>query len=175
MICGRSRIRVARVLFRLATSRGRIAGRCRRPRKPNHNFRRQGRSCNNSAVKLLGATLYRHASWEIRVLAIGRRLGRVWAVYRDLGPAAVTSRIMRRVKRLFGSDDPAHAEWLAQKTSVDEQFDREYGIQTGGLQEIFGYTIVGNNRRHGLSHIASDPDAFTHLLTKLEVDLSTYR
>ena len=109
------------------------------------------------------------------MFAIGRRLGRVWTVYRDLGPAAVTSRIRHRVRRLFGSDDPAHAEWLAQKTRVDEQFDREYGTQTGGVQEIFGYTIAGNNRRHGLSHIASDPDQFTHLLAKLEVDLSTYR
>jgi len=106
------------------------------------------------------------------VLRISRKLQRTWAVYRDLGLAAAASRLVRKVRHLFGWDDGAYANWLAQKAKTDEDFDATYGVQTGGVQELFGYTISGSNARYGLSHIASDPDEFTKLLASLEIEAS---
>lgn len=106
--------------------------------------------------------------------AIARKLRRAWTVYRDLGPATAAARLTGKLKRLFGSDDPAHAAWLAQKARADAQFDQAHGVQTGGVQEIFSYTIAGANAQHGLSHIASDPEHFTRLVGTLEADLSQF-
>lgn len=93
---------------------------------------------------------------------------------RDFGPGTAASKLIRRALRLLGSDHPGHAKWLARKAEVDHRFDQEHGTKTGGIQEIFELTIVGDNARHGLSHIASDPGEFASLISTLKVDLSTF-
>jgi hypothetical protein len=103
-----------------------------------------------------------------------RKLNRVVVVYQDLGLAAVASRLRRRFNQVVGHDDPAHAEWMRYKVSADATFDAAYGTQTGGIQEISDFKIVGENARYGLSHIASDPSYFAEMMADLHLDLSNF-
>ena len=48
------------------------------------------------------------------------------------------------------------------------------GTQTGGIQSIFDLQVVGENARHGLSHIASDPQQFTDTMMSLGLDFASY-
>ncbi|MBA2400366.1 MAG: hypothetical protein H0V72_17000 [Bradyrhizobium sp.] len=106
-------------------------------------------------------------------MTIVRRLNRVASVYRDTGVGGISSRLLRRIRSFAGRDDPQHARWLQQKQAADAAFDAANGTQTGGIQEIFDLNVVGENARHGLSHIASDPDEFSRMMTQLDLDLST--
>jgi SAM-dependent methyltransferase len=106
--------------------------------------------------------------------AIARKLSRAASVYQDMGMAAVLSRLLHRLSLCFGRDNAGHARWLRQKSAVDAAFDAANRTETGGIQEIFQFNIVGSNARHGLSHIASDPNHFSGLMTKLNVDLGKF-
>src|SRR5258705_1489097 len=52
--------------------------------------------------------------------------------------------------------------------------DAAHGTKTGGIQELFELNIVGENARHGLRHIASDPNSFVELMRRLDVDFGNY-
>jgi hypothetical protein len=103
-----------------------------------------------------------------------QKLNRAVVVYQDFGLAAVASRVRRRLEIAVGREHPAHTEWLRYKASVDAEFDTAYGTQTGGIQKISSFTIVGKNARYGSSHIASDPRYFTEMMADLHVDLNNF-
>jgi hypothetical protein len=103
-----------------------------------------------------------------------RKLNRVAVVYQDFGLAAVASRVRRHLEIMVGREGPAHAEWIRCKASADAAFDAAYGTQTGGIQEISDFKIVGKNARYGLSHIASDPSHFTEMMADLHLDLNNW-
>ena len=109
---------------------------------------------------------------ELRTVA--RKIDRLVTVYQEAGLIAVSSRLFRRARQLFGSDDPEHAGWLRQKSEVDVAFDAANGTATGGVQELFELNIIGENARQGLSHIASDPSSFFQLMGRLNIDFSKY-
>ena len=106
----------------------------------------------------------------MRPATLVRKLNRIASVYRDAGVAGISSRLLRRLRRLAGRDDPQHARWLQQKQAADAAFDAANGTQTGGIQEIFALDVVGENSRHGLSHIASDPGEFARMIAELDID-----
>jgi hypothetical protein len=103
-----------------------------------------------------------------------RKLNRAVVIYRDLGSLAVIARLWRRLRQRAGHDEPTHSEWLRWKQASDAAFDSAHGTQTGGIQELFGFQIVGQHAQHGLSHIASDPDQFVAMMAELEIDLRNY-
>ena len=89
-----------------------------------------------------------------------RKLKRAWTVYKDEGLSEIFSRILRRL----GFSDPEHSEWLRLKAEKDAQFDRRLGTDTGGIQDIQVHPILGENAKHGGSHIASDPSDFEAMM-----------
>jgi hypothetical protein len=103
-----------------------------------------------------------------------RKLNRAVVVYQDLGLAAVGMRLGHRFMRAVGYDDPAHAEWMRKKASVDGAFDAAHGTQTGGIQEISGLKIVGENARYAKNHTASEPCYFTEMMGDLDLDLNNF-
>jgi predicted RNA methylase len=105
---------------------------------------------------------------------IARKLSRATSVYQEGGLAAILSRLARRVRRLIGRGDPRHQQWIRYKSDADIAFDTAHGTKTGGIEEIYGYQIVGNNARHGLSHIASDPALFPEMMAGLKIDFATF-
>jgi predicted RNA methylase len=100
-----------------------------------------------------------------------RKLNRALVIYRDLGSLAVIARLGRRLRQRIGRDEPKHSEWLRWKQAADSAFDSTHGTQTGGIQELFGFQIVGQHAQHGLSHIASDPDQFVAMMADLKIDV----
>jgi SAM-dependent methyltransferase len=108
------------------------------------------------------------------MLTVVRKFDRFITVYQEAGLMGAGSRLLRRIRQLFGGDDPKHAEWLRQKTDADIEFDAVNGTATGGVQNLFELNIIGDNARHGVSHIASDPNSFTQLMRGLNIDLSSY-
>jgi SAM-dependent methyltransferase len=111
---------------------------------------------------------------EMKMKVIIRKFKRVITVYQEMGLAAVGSRLLRRIRLYFGSDDPNHARWLREKLAKDAAFDEAMGTRTGGVQSIFDLTIIGENARYGLSHIASDPAEFAAMMASLDIDYSTH-
>lgn len=103
-----------------------------------------------------------------------RKFDRFITVFQEAGVMGVSSRLLRRARQLFGRDEPKHAEWLRQKTDADIEFDSANGTVTGGVQNLFELNILGDNARHGTSHIASDPDSFTRLMGGLNIHFSSY-
>src|SRR5882672_7413379 len=89
-----------------------------------------------------------------------RKLNRVVVVYQDFGLAAVASRVRRHLEIMVGREGPAHAEWIRCKASADAAFDAAYGTQTGGIQEISDFKIVGKNARYGLGSVEIQDSQF---------------
>ena len=99
-----------------------------------------------------------------------RKLKRAWTVYKDEGLSEIFSRILRRL----GFSDPEHSEWLRLKAEKDAQFDRRLGTDTGGIQDIQVHPILGENAKHGGSHIASDPSDFEAMMAAVDLAVSDY-
>jgi SAM-dependent methyltransferase len=60
------------------------------------------------------------------------------------------------------------------KSEGDAEFDAAHGTVTGGVQEVFGLTVAGDNARHAISHIASDTREFAAMMADLHVDHRDY-
>jgi SAM-dependent methyltransferase len=103
---------------------------------------------------------------------VTRKVGRVWVIYRDFGSKAIIERFVNRLRQGFSYGDPDR--WIDSKTRADTEFDAKYGTDTAGIQEIFDLTIVGHNRKHGESHIATDPKDFADVMQSLSIDPSAY-
>lgn len=110
----------------------------------------------------------------MKLEAVVRKFDRLVTVYRDAGLKGVSSRLFWRILDLFGRDDAKHAEWQRQKADADIAFDAANGTKTAGVQELFGLNIIGENARHGVSHIASDPNSFVQLIEQLNIDLGNH-
>ena len=64
-------------------------------------------------------------------------------------------------------------EYLAHKSGIDAAFDAEHGVRTGGVEYLYDLTIVGENARFGIHHIASDPSEFHLAMERLDIDLTS--
>jgi SAM-dependent methyltransferase len=110
----------------------------------------------------------------MRVKVVAHKLNRAVAIYRDEGFRAVALRLLHRIWRFAGGDDPKHAEWLKRKMADDAEFDAAHGTHTGGIQELFGFKIVGENAGHGLSHIASGSNEFSKMMAELDIEYKAF-
>ncbi|MGY3560513.1 hypothetical protein ACVWXP_003782 [Bradyrhizobium sp. USDA 4463] len=91
-------------------------------------------------------------------------------VFSEFGLHEVLRRLVRRLR-----GDRQLALWLNQKEVTDAAFDRRYGTDTGGVQNLSEVTgIVGGNSKYGLSHIATDPEQFTAAIDSLGLPLAEY-
>ena len=106
--------------------------------------------------------------------AIVRQFERLVTVYRDVGLSGVGSRLLRRIADILRRDDTKHADWRRWKADADRAFDAAHGTKTAGIEELFGLDIVGDNARHGVRHIASDPAAFLASMRRLDIDFGNY-
>lgn len=110
----------------------------------------------------------------INRLTFVRRLQRAWIIYSDFGLFELLQRIGRRVGKRAGLVNPKLADWSRRKLERDQMFDSVFGTDTGGVQELFDYNIVGGNVAHGLSHIATDVSDFENLMKNLSLNLAQY-
>jgi SAM-dependent methyltransferase len=90
------------------------------------------------------------------------KIQRVAAVYRDVGISGIGHRVLRKLKR---SDE----QWAKAKAEADAAFDTEMGTQTGGIQKVADLTVVGENAKFGVDHIASDPMTIRAALARLSL------
>ncbi|MBR0995469.1 class I SAM-dependent methyltransferase [Bradyrhizobium japonicum] len=57
----------------------------------------------------------------------------------------------------------------------DAEFDRRFGTDTGGVQNLADQGgIVGDNAKHGLAHIATEPAQFSQIMQTLDLPLSEF-
>src|SRR5689334_15008368 len=103
--------------------------------------------------------------------SLKHKISRIAGIYQDAGLVGVKTRLLHRVRLAFRRDEPGHASWLKNKSRVDSEFDDANRTQTGGIGDIFGLQIRGNNSRHGFSHIASDPCEFADAINSLGIRL----
>lgn len=108
--------------------------------------------------------------WRVNKILLNR-INRLVSVYRDVGLAGIAKRLIRK---LIPQGDSSHARWVREKEATDAAFDTSHGVQTGGVQEIFGLDIVGENACHGIAHIATDPGQFKSMVDRLKVDFSEF-
>lgn len=98
-------------------------------------------------------------------------LQRAMIVRSEYGLRELVVRVLRRLG--FGGRDLA--AWRKLKMEVDTEFDRRFGTDTGGVQNLADESgIVGENAKHGLAHIASDPSQFRQIMDALDVPISEY-
>jgi SAM-dependent methyltransferase len=106
-----------------------------------------------------------------RLNAIQYNIKRMTVVYADFGVGELVRRLLRRA----GIHDRSLSAWRKQKQRSDAEFDARYGTDTGGVQSLADVAdIVGDNAKHGLAHIASDPDQFSGMLGKLALHVPDY-
>lgn len=103
-----------------------------------------------------------------------RKLERAAQLYREHGPLGMASVVAERFRRLTGRLTPEEAAWQARKTSTDLAFDRAAGVDTSGVQHLYGLSITGPNARFGVNHIASDPDDFARAIGSLDIDFAAF-
>jgi predicted RNA methylase len=89
------------------------------------------------------------------------------------GVAGLWGRVAWRLHKLIGRNQGL-SRWLEHKARVDRAFDATHGIRTGGIEEIYNFSIVGENARYGLSHIATDPNAFASMMNEMDIDCSLF-
>lgn len=94
---------------------------------------------------------------------------RASVVYTEFGLGELSMRILRRL----GFEGGQLAAWRKQKREMDVQFDRRFGTDTGGVQSLADEEgIVGENAKHGLAHIATDPAQFSQIMQTLDLTFS---
>lgn len=92
----------------------------------------------------------------------------------ERGLSGVIEKVVDRLRRATGLTSAQQKAWDDRKRLTDQAFDGSSGADTGGIQRLFGLSVVGPNARHGVSHIASDPDDFTRAIDALQVDLRDF-
>src|ERR1700722_13253757 len=99
-----------------------------------------------------GASATQTVPRETMISAFRKKLQRALAIYQDGGVAGLWGRVAWRLRKLIGRNQGL-SRWLEHKARVDRAFDATHGIRTGGIEEIYNFSIVGENARYGLSHI----------------------
>lgn len=98
-------------------------------------------------------------------------LQRALVIRSEFGLRELIVRLLRRL----GLGGRELAAWRKQKMEADAEFDRKFGTDTGGVQNLADeHGIVGENAKHGLAHIASDPLQFRQIIDTLNLALSEY-
>jgi SAM-dependent methyltransferase len=101
-----------------------------------------------------------------------RRVARAWSVLRDRGMKEFFQRTIIKLRAGAGHHAAGHAAFLRRKERVDQAFDRDTGVDTGGVDHLYDLTITSKNARFGTSHIASDPNEFAEAMASVDMDLS---
>jgi SAM-dependent methyltransferase len=70
--------------------------------------------------------------------------------------------------------DPAYRAWLRQKQETDLAFDRDFGVDTGGITSMRELSVPAERRKTAVDHIASDPSEFTRALGALPVSVEDF-
>jgi SAM-dependent methyltransferase len=99
--------------------------------------------------------------WRLKLEAARER-------FRSHGLRGLLSHYVNRLSSL--TRKKADAQWLAHKERVDQSFDHKYDIDTRGITQLAELQITGRNRKHGVAHIASDPDEFSEALASLQIE-----
>ena len=98
---------------------------------------------------------------------IARKLNRVATIYRESGLRGLTSRLSWRI----GGDNQRFLKW---KAEADAAFDASHGTDTGGVEELHHFQVIGDNAQYGHSHIATDPTHFSEMMNGLAIDFATF-
>jgi SAM-dependent methyltransferase len=87
--------------------------------------------------------------------------------------AALSTRIIRRLAAILRKIRP-EPEWQRRKRRVDEIFDSEQGVDTGGITQLKGVAPKTETWRDGFPHIAVDPTEFGAAVEALDLDLARF-
>jgi SAM-dependent methyltransferase len=101
------------------------------------------------------------------------RVQRILSVCRNQGLKGVTTKTVDKLREKFGLLSERQAAYFARKNAADEAFDAG-GVDTSGTQYLHDLTIEGDNARHGVCHIACDPEEFAAAIADLKSDLAEY-
>jgi hypothetical protein len=107
------------------------------------------------------------------ISGLRRKFQRGLAIYQEAGLSGLWNRLRWRLRSLSGRD-PDRDAWIQYKKNVDRNFDAEYGVKTGGIEEIHNFQIIGENSRYGRCHIATDPVFFQRMMTELNFDWGSF-
>ena len=102
-------------------------------------------------------------------MSLARRISRAMTILREEGPLALGHSLAEAVRQGLGRPSRERLAYLAQKAAVDERFDSANGVDTGGVQHLYGLTIEGENAAFGVNHIATDPHDFAHAIEQLDI------
>ncbi|UDL93687.1 class I SAM-dependent methyltransferase [Lichenihabitans sp. PAMC28606] len=103
-----------------------------------------------------------------------RRLLRAAEMQREIGLRSFLSKMLHRLLRASGWIPRDYKTFLNHKTRVDLLFDTENGVETSGIDYIYGLTVDGPNARFGEAHIATDPGEFRTVFESLDVDFRRF-
>ncbi|HEY1124730.1 MAG TPA: class I SAM-dependent methyltransferase, partial [Sphingobium sp.] len=98
-----------------------------------------------------------------------RGLARASIILRQEGPRALAHTIVEAVRQRLGHPSAERLAYLKQKAEADAQFDKAHGVDTGGVQHLYGLTIDSGNAAFGVNHIATDPQDFADALKRLDI------
>ena len=75
------------------------------------------------------------------------------------------------IRARFAIRTAEQTAFLNNKAEADAAFDAAAGVNTGGVQHLYGLTIQSENARFGTNHVASDPTEFNQAMERLDIDL----
>jgi hypothetical protein len=100
----------------------------------------------------------------------GQGVARASNILRQEGTRALLHALAEAVRQRLGYPSPARQAYLSQKAEADAQFDSVHGVDTAGVQHLYGLTIEGGNAAFGVNHIATDPHDFAQAIAQLDID-----
>lgn len=103
----------------------------------------------------------------MRFTAITNKLNSVYSVYRESGLRGIASHLAWWLGR-------GRTQFLHSRSNLDSAFDAQYGTKSGGVESLYNFQIIGENARHGLTHIASNPWTFPEVMNGLGIDHTAF-
>ena len=108
----------------------------------------------------------------MKISQILRQVQRAWSILRLHGPRKFAASLGQWVRGQFGAPSPERAQYLDKKAQADTEFDARFGVETGGVEHLYGLNIDSHNARFGTNYVASDPAEFQLAMSKVDLDLS---
>lgn len=102
---------------------------------------------------------------------LARGLARASTILQQEGPGALAHSVAEAIRQRLGRPSEARLAYLTHKAEADARFDAAHGVDTGGVQHLYGLTIEGANAAFGVNHIATDPQDFEDAIARLDVDV----
>lgn len=96
---------------------------------------------------------------------------RAFSVLTRNGPREFVSKLVNKLRATLGFPSQQHEQFVRRKALLDESFDAERGLDTGGVQRLHELTIRSKNARYGTSHIASDPLEFAAAMDSVDIPM----